>query len=100
VGAFVLAEIEDSGTGISPDVLPRLFEPFYRPEQEPENSASGLGLGLSLVARIARMHGGSASIHSAGAGQGTRVMLRIPLLDLREDAADRKTTEARWVTMR
>jgi signal transduction histidine kinase len=99
VGACVEVEIEDTGVGISPGVLPRLFEPFYRPEQEPENSASGLGLGLSLVARIARMHGGSASIHSAGAGQGTRAVLRIPLLDLREDA-DRKITEAPWVTMR
>jgi len=94
VGAFVVAEIEDSGTGISPDVLPRLFEPFYRPEQEPENSVSGLGLGLSLVAHIARMHGGSASIHSEGMGRGTRVTLRIPLLDLREDQPDRGPREA------
>jgi len=94
VGAFVVAEIEDSGTGISPDVLPRLFEPLYRPEQEPENSVSGLGLGLSLVAHIARMHGGSASIHSDGVGRGTRVTLRIPLLDLREDQPDRGPREA------
>jgi signal transduction histidine kinase len=71
-----------------------LFEPFYRPEQEPENSVSGLGLGLSLVAHIARMHGGSASIHSDGVGRGTRVTLRIPLLDLREDQPDRGPREA------
>jgi signal transduction histidine kinase len=87
VGAFVVVEIDDSGVGISQDVLPRLFEPFYRPEHEPENSTSGLGLGLSLVARIARTHGGTAGIQSAGAGQGTRVTLRIPLLDLRADVA-------------
>jgi len=89
VGPCVVVEIRDSGVGISADVLPRLFEPFYRPEQEPENSAAGLGLGLSLVAHIARMHGGDARVDSAGAGQGTRVTLRIPLLDLRDDAADR-----------
>ena len=86
VGPCVVVDIEDTGVGISPEVLPRLFEPFYRPEHEPENSAAGLGLGLSLVAHIARMHGGEASVHSAGAGQGTRVTLRIPLLDLRDDA--------------
>lgn len=87
MGSSVVVEIEDSGVGIAPDVLPRLFEPFYRPEQEPESSASGLGLGLGLVARILRTHGGSARIESAGAGQGARVTLRIPLLDLREDSA-------------
>jgi len=86
VGACVVADIEDTGVGISADVLPRLFEPFYRPEEEPQSSTSGLGLGLSLVSRIARMHGGNANIHSTGAGQGTRVTVRIPLLDLREAA--------------
>jgi signal transduction histidine kinase len=89
-GPSVLVDIADTGVGISREVLPRLFEPFYRPEHEPESSMSRLGLGLSLVARIARMHGGDASIDSAGAGLGTRVTLRIPLLDLREDAPDRK----------
>jgi signal transduction histidine kinase len=86
-GAHVVVDIEDTGVGIARDVLPRLFEPFYRPEHEPESSASGLGLGLSLVASIARMHGGDARIHSAGAGKGSRVTLRIPLLDLRETAS-------------
>ncbi|KGQ18212.1 GAF sensor hybrid histidine kinase [Lysobacter dokdonensis DS-58] len=86
IGSCVVVEIVDTGVGISRQVLPHLFEPFYRPEHEPENSASGLGLGLSLVARIARTHGGTASIQSEGAGHGTRVTLRIPLLDLRETA--------------
>ena len=83
-GASVVVEIEDTGVGVSSKVLPHLFEPFYRPEQEPERSTAGIGLGLSLVARIARTHGGTATIHSAGTGAGTRVTLRIPLLDLRE----------------
>jgi len=84
VGSCVVAEVGDTGVGIPSHMLPRLFEPFYRPEEEPESSASGLGLGLSLVASIAQMHGGDARIDSAGAGQGTRVTLRFPLLDLRE----------------
>jgi two-component system CheB/CheR fusion protein len=88
VGPCVVAQVEDTGVGISADVLPHLFEPFYRPEQEPENSAAGLGLGLGLVAQIARLHGGEARVRSAGAGKGTSVMLRIPLLDLREDASN------------
>ena len=85
VGATVVASVEDTGVGIAPEELPRLFEPFYRPELEPGNSTSGLGLGLSLVARIARMHGGEAHIDSAGHGKGTQVTLCIPLLDLREN---------------
>ena len=95
IGSSVVVDIEDTGVGISRDVLPRLFEPFYRPEHEPENSASGLGLGLSLVARIARTHRGSASVQSAGSGQGTKVTLRIPLLDLRDAAPDHARRVAR-----
>jgi two-component system CheB/CheR fusion protein len=85
-GRWIVAEIVDTGVGIADDVLPRLFEPFYRPTREPESSVSGVGLGLSMVARIAKMHGGSVAIHSDGIGQGTRVTLRVPLLDLRDDA--------------
>lgn len=86
-GSSVVTDIADTGVGIAHHVLPRLFEPFYRPEDEPESSTSGLGLGLSLVSRIARMHDGDASIQSAGPGHGTRVTLCIPLLDLREGSS-------------
>ena len=95
VGGCVVVEIADTGVGISAEVLPRLFEPFYRPEQEPERSMAGLGLGLSLVAHIARLHGGDARVASPGAGQGTTVTLRIPLLDLREDAPERGPRRAK-----
>jgi len=85
-GAQVIVHVDDTGVGISASVLPRLFKPLYRPEQEPESSASGLGLGLSLVAHIARMHGGQARIASEGAGRGTRATLCIPLIDFRGNA--------------
>ena len=93
VGGDIVTEIDDTGVGISEPALPRLFEPFYHPEKEPARSVSGLGLGLSLVMRIARMHGGTASIHSRGSGLGTCVRFSIPLLDLR-DRSPRDPNEA------
>lgn len=69
--------VEDTGSGIAPEWIPRLGQPFTRPpEPRPEG---GLGLGLAIVARIAAMLGGTMDIQSR-VGQGTRVTLRIPNL--------------------
>ncbi|GLH71169.1 hypothetical protein GETHPA_27020 [Geothrix rubra] len=69
--------VEDTGSGIAPEWVPRLGRPFTRPpEPRPEG---GLGLGLAIVARIAAMLDGTMDIQSR-VGQGTRVTLRIPNL--------------------
>src|SRR5207249_1736465 len=54
--AYLLLRVSDTGSGVAPEVLPRLFEPFVT------NRASGTGLGLALVREIAAAHGGSAQL--------------------------------------
>jgi signal transduction histidine kinase len=73
----LLLEVSDSGRGIDPQELPRLFERFYRPDRARNRRHGGAGLGLSIVDAIMRAHGGDASISSAP-GVGTTVTLAFP----------------------
>jgi signal transduction histidine kinase len=73
----VILEIRDTGCGISENDLPRIFEQFYRGENN-ENSR-GFGLGLSIVKRIVEIHAGTIEIESHF-GQGTTVRMRLPIL--------------------
>jgi signal transduction histidine kinase len=70
-GARVAIEIEDNGTGIPTDVLPRLFDPFFSTKE------GGNGLGLALTQQIVRDHGGDLDVESA-VGRGTIFTVRVP----------------------
>ena len=76
-GAAVL-RVTDSGTGIDPALLSRLFEPFMQAEVPLARSGGGLGLGLALVKGLVELHGGSVSASSAGKGQGAEFVVRLP----------------------
>ncbi|MGH8143230.1 MAG: ATP-binding protein [Steroidobacteraceae bacterium] len=76
---WVSVRVRDSGMGISPEHLPHLFEPFYQADSALVHAHGGLGIGLALVRRIAQLHGGSVSAHSAGPGQGSEFLVRLPL---------------------
>jgi two-component system heavy metal sensor histidine kinase CusS len=80
----VLVEVADTGRGIPPEHLPRVFDRFYRVDDARSAAAGGVGLGLSIVRTIATLHGGTATIASAP-GCGTRVTLTLPAA--REDVA-------------
>jgi two-component system heavy metal sensor histidine kinase CusS len=67
--------VSDSGCGIAPEHLPRVFDRFYRAESS--RGSDGAGLGLALVKSIVDLHGGSATIQSQ-VGHGTTVTLRFP----------------------
>ena len=67
--------VEDDGPGIPPEQRSRMFEPFTRGEQERGRHEKGYGLGLAIVQRIARLHGGQAEIHDAANG-GARIVIR------------------------
>lgn len=71
--------IADSGIGIAPDELPRMFDPFVRAEGARARPPGGLGLGLSIVQRIVDQHGGSVAAHSAGLGAGSEFVVLLPL---------------------
>ncbi len=71
--------VEDTGRGILPEVLTRLFQPFVQAEQSIDRSMGGLGLGLALVKGLAELQGGAVTAHSEGAGKGARFTVTIPL---------------------
>jgi signal transduction histidine kinase len=73
-----LIEISDTGPGISPDLLPRLFEMFVQGERTLDRSQGGLGIGLSVVKRLLEMHGGDVTAHSEGLGHGSTFQIRLP----------------------
>ncbi|MDR5737641.1 PAS domain S-box protein [Caballeronia sp. LZ016] len=75
---FVSVVIADTGAGISPDLLPRIFDLFSQGERTLDRAKGGLGIGLSLVRKLVKMHEGSIHIESAGPGRGTTVTLRFP----------------------
>lgn len=74
----VTLTVSDTGTGFDPSEAERLFEKFYRPGDELRRGRTGTGLGLYLVAGLARLAGGTVSAHSAGVDQGSRFDVRWP----------------------
>ena len=71
--------VSDSGIGIEPAFLPRMFEAFTQADTRLERSTAGLGLGLALARQIVEAHGGRISAASGGPGQGSRLTVRLPL---------------------
>ena len=74
--------VEDSGAGIHPDLLPRIFDLFVQGERGPDRSHGGLGIGLTLVKRLTELHGGKVEAISAGPGMGSVFTLTLPALAL------------------
>jgi PAS domain S-box-containing protein len=71
--------VSDTGAGIPADRLHGIFDMFMQVEAARDRSQGGLGIGLTLVRRLVEMHGGSVSAHSAGAGQGSQFVVRLPI---------------------
>jgi PAS domain S-box-containing protein len=89
-GDDALVTIRDSGDGIAPDQLTKLFEIFTRGERSSRRNQSGLGIGLALVRRLTEMHGGSVEATSEGVGKGSCFSVRLPLSGRNVTAAKRK----------
>lgn len=73
-GPIIRVSIEDTGPGLSPELLARVFEPFFTTR----SAAGGTGLGLAIARRIAQDHGGTLRLESAP-GQGTRAVVELPV---------------------
>lgn len=90
-GDQAILAVQDSGPGIPPEHLPRLFERFYRvPGQSP---ATGVGLGLSIVREIVSGHGGSIAATSPP-GAGARFEIRLPMAPRRKAETPTGTSAA------
>ena len=73
--------IRDTGIGIPSELLSEIFEMFSQVDRSLERSQPGLGIGLTLVKRLAEMHGGRVEAHSEGSGKGSEFVVRLPLSD-------------------
>jgi len=71
--------ISDTGRGIAPEFLGRIFESFWQADGSSTRTQGGLGLGLAIVRRVVELHGGSVQADSGGAGRGATFTVRLPL---------------------
>src|SRR5262245_15153700 len=78
-GEQVWLAVEDTGVGIPPDELARIWDPFYQVESPMRRRHGGSGLGLAIVRRLVELHGGLARAESAGEGQGSRFSFTLPV---------------------
>lgn len=78
-------QVRDTGQGIEPDALPRLFDPFYQGTSR--TMRTGLGLGLAIVREVVALHGGTVVVESEGTGRGAVFTVRLPLTRARLDNA-------------
>jgi CheY-like chemotaxis protein len=82
---FGLVSISDNGVGISPELLPQIFDLFVQSQRSLDRSQGGLGIGLSVVHRLIEMHGGNVRAFSGGPGLGARFEVRLPLIERLSD---------------
>ena len=78
-GSEVLLTVSDNGVGISPEMLPRIFEMFVQVQNVRDRADGGLGIGLALARGLIELHGGSISVSSRGEGTGSQFVIRLPL---------------------
>ena len=78
-GGRVTVRVRDTGVGIAPEVLPRIFELFTQVDRSLNRSQGGLGVGLALVRRLVELHGGTVSARSDGPGKGSEFTVELPV---------------------
>jgi len=83
-----MAHVKDNGQGISPDLLPRIFDAFTQAEGADTHRGHGLGIGLSLVKEIVSLHQGTVEVRSEGPGRGSEFIVRVPLRQPRGSATE------------
>lgn len=71
--------VRDTGLGLAPEMLHKVFEPFVQADETLDRSAGGLGVGLTLVQMIVGLHGGTVEAHSQGPNEGSEFVVRLPL---------------------
>jgi PAS domain S-box-containing protein len=79
-GQQAVVRVRDSGVGIPAGMLSTIFELFSQGDQSSHSAQGGLGIGLTLVRRLAELHGGSVEAHSDGSGKGSEFVVRLPLV--------------------
>ena len=74
----IVIRVRDTGIGIAPGMLGKIFDMFVQVDPSFERSQGGLGIGLTLAKRLAELHGGTVTAHSAGVGEGSEFAVCLP----------------------
>ena len=77
-GGHAVMRVQDQGTGMTPDLLAQVFEPFVQGPPPVNGNQSGMGIGLALVRQLAELHGGKVTVASAGLGLGSTFTCHFP----------------------
>ncbi|MBI1889768.1 MAG: response regulator [Burkholderiales bacterium] len=86
-GDEAVFRVRDTGLGLDPEMLPRIFDFFVQGTRSLAGTESGLGVGLALVKRLSELHGGHVEARSAGPNQGSEFIVRLPAIDKPEPQA-------------
>jgi signal transduction histidine kinase len=78
----VVFRVRDNGIGMEPDLLPRIFDLFFQASDPAQRLEGGIGVGLTVVKNIITLHGGTVTATSAGRGQGSELVIRLPRADV------------------
>jgi PAS domain S-box-containing protein len=78
--AAAIIRVRDNGIGMSRELLSHIFEPFTQGDTSPDMNGGGLGLGLSVVDGIVKLHGGSVTAYSEGIGKGSLFTIQLPII--------------------
>src|SRR6185503_4036073 len=80
-GHDAVLRVRDDGVGMSPELIPRVFDIFVQGDRSLDRSEGGLGIGLTMVERLVALHGGTVTAHSEGPGKGSEFVVRLPLAE-------------------
>jgi PAS domain S-box-containing protein len=79
-GGEIVLRVRDTGIGIEPEMLPRVFDLFVQVARRLDRSQGGVGIGLTLVKKLVELHGGRIEASSPGLGRGSEFAVRLPAL--------------------
>ncbi len=93
IASHVEITISDTGQGINSELLPHVFDRFRQYDSSSTRTHGGLGLGLSIVRQLVELHGGTVTVESPGAGEGTTFKVILPLMSVHHELLDVEMTQ-------
>ena len=97
-GQQAVLGVRDNGIGLTPELLPRVFDLFIQGNRTPDRAEGGLGLGLSIVKSLIKLHSGTVEASSEGHGKGTEFIVRLPLVRLDDGPVSESTADGSETT--
>ena len=94
-GSEAVVRVLDTGIGIDPVMLPRIFDLFVQAHRQMDHASGGVGIGLTLVKKLVELHGGTVDAFSAGPGSGSEFVVRLPAMEMAAPVAVARSEDLR-----